>query len=190
MRFVDRLTDRIDAMTVGDGLGSPPPDLSPLIDDDRVTAIDGLVQEAIAAGARKVTREFELPHGGSYAAPALLVDVPDHTALARSEVFGPVAGVFRFATEDEALRQANATEMGLTGYFYTRDADRTWRVAERLEVGIVAVNDPLPTVVFAPMGGVKQSGLGREGGSLGLEEFEAVRYLSLGVSERDLSVTT
>jgi succinate-semialdehyde dehydrogenase/glutarate-semialdehyde dehydrogenase len=187
--FVEGLTARIDAMTVGDGLSSPVPDLSPLIDNDRVTAVNELVQAAIAAGARKMTREFDLPDGGSYAAPALLVDVPDDAGLARSEVFGPAAGVFRFATEEEALQRANATEMGLTGYFYTRDADRVWRVAERLEAGIVGINNPLPTVVFAPMGGVKQSGLGREGASLGLEEFEEVRYLALGVSEHDASVT-
>lgn len=132
-------------------------------------------------GARRVTREFTLPANGSYSAPALLVDVPDGTRLAGEEVSGPVAGVFRFSDEEEALRRANATEMGLAGYFYSRDVARAWRFAERLEVGIVGINHALPGVALAPMGGVKQSGLGREGSTLGLEEFQDVRYLSFGV---------
>jgi succinate-semialdehyde dehydrogenase/glutarate-semialdehyde dehydrogenase len=140
-----------------------------------------MVEEAVAGGARLLTRSFELPAVGSYAAPAMLADVPDHVALAREEVFGPVAGIFRFRNEDEAIARANATEMGLAGYFWSRDASRGWRVAERLETGIVGINNALPTVCFAPMGGVKQSGLGREGGSLGLEEFQDVRYLAVGV---------
>jgi succinate-semialdehyde dehydrogenase/glutarate-semialdehyde dehydrogenase len=146
-----------------------------------VTAVGDLVAEALAAGARRVTREPELPSQGSYAAPALLVGVPDTAGLARTEIFGPAAGVFPFSDEEEALERANATEMGLAAYFYSRDAARTWRVGERLEAGIVGVNHALPSVAFAPMGGVKQSGLGREGAALGLEEFEEPRYLSIGL---------
>jgi succinate-semialdehyde dehydrogenase/glutarate-semialdehyde dehydrogenase len=179
--FVGRLVAAVDAMTVGDGLAGDCPDLGPVIDHDRVTAVDALVDEAVAGGARLLTRSFDLPSTGSYVAPALLADVPDQTTLARDEIFGPVAGIFRFRTEDEALDRANATEMGLAGYFWSRDAARGWRVAERLETGIVGVNNALPTACFAPMGGVKQSGLGREGGSAGLEEFQDVRYLAVGV---------
>lgn len=179
--FVARFATRIDAMSVGDGLSDPVPDLAPLIDQTRVHAVTNLVEEALTAGARCVTREFTLPANGSYAAPALLVDVPEGTGLADQEVFGPVAGVFRFSDEEEALLRANATEMGLAGYFYSRDVARAWRFAERLEVGIVGINHALPGVAFAPMGGVKQSGLGREGSALGLEEFQDVRYLSFGV---------
>jgi len=178
--FVARFGARIDAMTVGDGLADPVPDLAACIDGDRVRAVEAMVDEALDKGARKVTRDVELP-AGAFCAPALLVDVPDGTGLACDEVFGPVAAVFPFSTEEEALERANDTEMGLAGYFYSRDASRVWRVSEQLDVGILGVNNPLPTVAFAPMGGTKQSGIGREGSSLGLEEFEEVRYLALGL---------
>ena len=178
--FVGRLAARIDAMTIGDGTAHPLPDLSPLIDDERVQAVDALVDEALKAGARKVTRDFELPSTGSYAAPALLENVPDGVGLACDEVFGPVAGVFRFHDEQEALARANATEMGLAGYAYSRDAGRLFRVGEQLEAGIIGFNHALPSVAFAPMGGVKQSGLGREGSHAGLEEFTETRYLAIG----------
>jgi acyl-CoA reductase-like NAD-dependent aldehyde dehydrogenase len=178
--FVARFAAETDAMTVGDGLADPVPDLGPCIDAGRVRAVTGMVDEALAAGAKRVTRDFQLP-GEAFAAPALLTGVPDHVALARKEIFGPVAGIFRFRTESEALARANATEMGLAGYFYTRDQARVWRVAERLDAGILGLNDPLPSVCFAPMGGSKQSGIGREGAALGLEEFEEVRYLAIGL---------
>lgn len=180
-RFVSMLVERVDAMTVGDGLADPCPDLGPVIDADRVKAVTSLVDEAMAAGATKLTGDFELPATGSFVAPTLLADVPPGVGLARSEVFGPVAAVFRFRDEDEAMRLANDTEMGLAGYFWSRDVGRCWRVAERLQVGIVGVNNALPSVAFAPMGGVKQSGLGREGADVGLEEFTDVRYLSVGL---------
>lgn len=178
--FVTRFAAAADAMTVGDGLADPVPDLGPCIDAERVRAVTGMVDEALAAGAKKVTSDFQLP-GEAFAAPALLTGVPDHVALARSEVFGPAAGIFRFHAETEALARANATEMGLAGYFYTCDQARVWRMAEHLEVGILGVNDPLPSVCFAPMGGVKQSGIGREGAAIGLEEFEDIRYLAVGL---------
>jgi succinate-semialdehyde dehydrogenase/glutarate-semialdehyde dehydrogenase len=174
--FVGRLVERVDAMSIGDGLADPCPDLGPVIDEARVAAVGGMVEQALGKSARLLTRERELPAAGTYVAPALLADVPDDADLACSEVFGPVAGVFRFTGEDEAVARANATEMGLAGYVWSRDASRCWRLAERLEAGILGVNDPLPSVAFAPMGGVKQSGLGREGAALGLEEFQDVRY--------------
>lgn len=178
--FVARFAAAVNTMTVGDGLASPVPDLAACIDDGRVTAVNQLVNEAQDAGAKKVTRDFDLP-SGAFCAPALLVDVPDHVGLATEEVFGPAAAIFRFDDEDEVLARANATEMGLAGYFYTRDQARVWRVAERLDVGITGINNPLPSVSFAPMGGTKQSGLGREGGSHGLEEFQESRYLAIGI---------
>lgn len=180
-RFVSALVERVDAMTVGDGLAEPVPDLGPVIDQDRATAVTSLVDEALAAGARKATRDFDLPGAGSYVAPTILTDVPRDARLAREEVFGPAAAVFRFRDEDEAVALANDTEMGLAGYFWSRDLGRCWRVAERLQVGIVGANNALPSVAFAPMGGVKQSGLGREGAAQGLEEFTDVRYLALGL---------
>jgi succinate-semialdehyde dehydrogenase / glutarate-semialdehyde dehydrogenase len=179
--FVAALTERIDAMSIGSGLTDPVPDLGPCIDAERADAVRSMVQQAVDKGARVVTGEVDDLPGPAFCAPALLVDVPHDSSLACDEVFGPAAGVFRFDTEDEALARANATEMGLAGYFYSRDASRVWRIAERLEVGIVGVNNALPTVAFAPMGGVKQSGIGREGSDLGLEEFEDVRYLAVGI---------
>jgi succinate-semialdehyde dehydrogenase/glutarate-semialdehyde dehydrogenase len=178
--FVTRFAAAVDAMTIGNGLASPLPDLASCIDDRRVLAVTAMVDEARDAGAKKVTREFELP-SGAFCAPSLLVDVPHDVALATDEVFGPAAAIFRFDDEDEVLARANATEMGLAGYFYTRDQSRAWRVAEQLDVGIAGVNNPLPSVAFAPMGGTKQSGLGREGGRYGLEEFEETRYLAIGI---------
>ena len=179
--FVDRLVEAINAMTIGDGCANPVPDLSALINDGRVRAIRLLVEEALESGARKLTRDFELPNIGSYMEPMLLGDVQPKVSLACTEVFGPVAGVFRFSSDVEALEQANDTEFGLAAYIYTRDLGRSWYFGERLQAGIVGINNPLPPVAYAPMGGVKQSGIGREGGNKGLEEFEDLHYLALGV---------
>ncbi len=176
--FVERLVSAVDSMSVGNPLADPVPDLGPLIDDARVKAVTGLVEGAVRSGGRRLTRDFALPVEGSYAAPVLLADVPDGADLACTEAFGPVAAVSRFSGEDEALERANRTEMGLAAYFYTRDVGRVERVAERLEAGIVGVNTPLPSAVYAPMGGIKQSGLGREGSREGLEEFQDVRYVA------------
>lgn len=182
--FVARLAARVDAMTIGDPLAEPEPDLGPLIDASRKQAVEAVVAEALAAGGRRATRERPThvngaPGGHSYTAPALLVDVPDRCRMACSEVFGPVAAVFRFRTEAEALERANATEMGLAAYAYTSSLERSWRVSEGLEAGIVGLNNALPSVAYAPMGGMKQSGLGREGSRLGLEEFCETKYVSL-----------
>ena len=179
--FVGALVARVDAMTVGDGLADPLPDLGPVIDASRVDAVNALVSEALSLGATRLTHERDLPDGGTFLAPTLLAKVPDTAEIATQEVFGPAAAVFRFRDTAEALARANATEMGLAGYLWSRDVSRCWRTAEHLEAGIVGVNNALPSVAFAPMGGVKQSGLGREGAALGLEEFEDVRYLALGL---------
>ena len=155
----------------------PFPDLGPLIDEQRRQAVEAFVVEAEVAGARRVTRVASVPVGGTFTAPALFVDVPDTVGLARQEVFGPIAGVFPFETEEEAIHRANGTEMGLAAYFYTGQLSRAWRVAEALEAGILGLNSALPSVAYAPMGGVKQSGLGREGSRQGLEEFQQMKYV-------------
>ena len=179
--FVGKLVERVNALTVGDGLSEPCPDLGPVIDESRVKAVESLVAEALSLGATRLTAELPTPKAGTYVAPALLADVPDAAGLASEEVFGPVAAVFRFTDPAEAITRANRTEMGLAAYVWSRDISQCWRTAEQLQAGIVGVNNALPTVAFAPMGGVKQSGLGREGASIGLEEFEDVRYLALGL---------
>jgi len=179
--FVGRFVERINGMSIGDGLADPCPDLAAVIDAGRAEAVTSLVSNALDRGAQLLTKDLPLPANGSFVAPALIDEVPDDTGLACDEVFGPAAGVFRFLDDEDAFARANRSEMGLAGYFYSRDISRCLRAAERLEVGIIGINNPLPTVVFAPMGGVKQSGLGREGADVGLEEFQDTRYLSLGV---------
>jgi succinate-semialdehyde dehydrogenase/glutarate-semialdehyde dehydrogenase len=179
--FAQRLGARFDAMSIGHGVpdgGAPVPELGPVIDAERVAAVQSLVDDALSRGARQVTQRTDVPAKGSFLAPTLLADVPDDARLVTEEVFGPAAGVVTFSSEEDAIRKANATEMGLAAYVWTSSAKRGWDIPERLEAGIVGVNDPLPSVAFAPMGGAKQSGLGREGSSLGLEEFEEVQYVA------------
>ncbi|MPZ82800.1 MAG: aldehyde dehydrogenase family protein [Actinophytocola sp.] len=175
-RFRDALVAKVDAMTIGDPLADPVPDLGPLIDDTRVAAIRELAEDAEASGAKRLTAEREAPPGGSYLVPSLWDEVPDTARLATEEAFGPVAALFRFGSDDEAIARANATEMGLASYVYTKDNARAWRYTEELDAGIIGCNTPLPPSANAPLGGVKQSGLGREGGSLGIEEFTVTRY--------------
>lgn len=176
--FRDHFAAAVDAMSVGSPLADPLPDLGPLIDGARVSAVQQFVDEAEAAGARRITKQHDVPAEGCYLTPTLLENVPDGTAMSCQEVFGPAASLFSFDDEDDVVRRANATEMGLAAYFYTRDVGRAWRVAERLDAGIIGCNNPLPSAVYGPMGGVKQSGLGREGAHLGLEEFQEIRYVT------------
>lgn len=176
--FTERMTAAVNAMTVGDPLGDPVPDLGPLIDGDAVRAAAAIADEAEQAGARRVTRRFDVPAVGAFAEPALFDRVPEGVRLATSEVFAPLAGIFPFSDEAEAIARANDTEMGLAGYVYTADQGRAWRVAEQLECGIVGCNEPLPSAAYAPMGGFKQSGLGREGGDGGLAEYCETTYLT------------
>ncbi len=175
--FVRRLAARVDSMKLGNPVQEPIPDLGPVIDEQRKRTVEALITEAEAADARRVTRVESVPASGTFAAPALFVDVPDTVGLACQEVFGPIAGVFPFETEEEAICRANETEMGLAAYFYTGQLGRAWRVAEALQAGILGLNSALPSVAYAPMGGVKQSGLGREGARQGLEEFQEIKYM-------------
>ncbi|TFC63822.1 NAD-dependent succinate-semialdehyde dehydrogenase [Cryobacterium sp. TMT2-4] len=179
--FGTRLAARFDAMSIGHGVpvdGGPVPDLGPMIDDERVTAVRSMIDDAVDRGGRLLTTRTEVPAHGAFLAPALVRDAPANSALAQDEVFGPAAAITSFSDDAEALRQANATEMGLAAYVWTSNAARAWKFSDRLEAGIVGINDPLPSVAFAPMGGTKQSGLGREGSSAGMEEFQETRYVA------------
>ena len=179
--FGRKLAAKFDAMTIGHGVpdgDAPVPDLGPVIDAERVAAVQALIDDALGRGARRLTERTQVPEEGSFMAPTLLTDVPDGAPLVTEEVFGPAAGIVTFSTEEEAIKKANATEMGLAAYLWSSSPKRGWDIPEQLEAGIVGVNDPLPSVAFAPMGGAKQSGLGREGSSLGLEEFEEVQYVA------------
>ena len=122
------------------------------------------------------------PHalGGNFFQPTVLTGVTEHMLVAREETFGPVAPLFRFHDEADAIRLANATEFGLAAYFYSRDIGRVWRVAEAIEAGMVGINEGLISTESAPFGGIKQSGLGREGSRYGLEDFMEIKYLCFG----------
>lgn len=176
--FGSRLAARFDQLSMGDGTADPVPDVGPVIDADRVTEVNAIIDEAIAGGARKLTADRDLPAEGHWVAPTLLADVPPTSRLATDEVFGPAAGIFVFDTDEEAIAAANATEMGLASYVFTTNPARAFAFAEQLDSGIVGINDAVPTVAFTPMGGTKQSGLGREGGTDGLLEFQEVRYVA------------
>jgi succinate-semialdehyde dehydrogenase/glutarate-semialdehyde dehydrogenase len=176
--FCRQLAERVNAMSLGDPLDDPVPDLGPLINQRRVDEVTAIAAEAEAAGARRITAAIAAPSGGSFCAPALYDQVPPDARLARSEAFGPIAGVFPVDSDDDALALANDTEMGLAAYVYTRDVGRAWRFTEELDAGIIGCNNPLPSAAHAPMGGVKQSGLGREGAHAGLEEFRETHYAS------------
>ncbi|MCL4738591.1 MAG: NAD-dependent succinate-semialdehyde dehydrogenase [Burkholderiaceae bacterium] len=178
--FVDRLAAKARGIKVGSGF-EPGVAQGPLIDDAAVAKVEQHVADAVAKGARVVvggTRASGL--GDRFYTPTVLADVAPDMLCAREETFGPVAPVFRFETEAEAIRLANATEFGLASYFYSRDIGRIFRVGEALEYGMVGVNTGLISTAEVPFGGVKQSGLGREGARQGMDDYVELKYLCLG----------
>jgi len=152
----------------------------PLIDDRAVEKVEQHISDATAKGAKVVVGGHRHARGGRFFEPTVLTGVTTAMAIAREETFGPVAPLFRFLDEAEAIALANDTEFGLAAYFYGRDIGRVWRVAEALEYGIVGINTGIISTEVAPFGGVKESGLGREGSKYGLEEFLEIKYLCLG----------
>ena len=152
----------------------------PLIDDRAVHKVEEHIGDAVSKGARIVVGGGRHALGGRFFEPTVLTNVTPAMLIAREETFGPVAALFRFKTEEEAIAQANATEFGLAAYFYGRDIARVWRVAEALESGMVGINTGLISTEVAPFGGVKESGLGREGSKYGIEEFLNIKYLCIG----------
>lgn len=171
-----RLAERTTQLQVGPGL-SPGVHIGPLIDGDAVSHLDHLVQAAQAAGAQVLTGGRRHSLGGAFYEPTVLTGVNHDMAIANEEVFGPVLPLLRFDTEADAVRMANQTDLGLAAYLFSRDAARIWRVAEGLETGMVGVNCGLISNEVAPFGGVKQSGLGREGSHLGIDEYLETKYL-------------
>ncbi len=176
-RFVQRLAERAAAITVGNGF-EPGVQQGPLIDAAALAKVESHVADALAKGARLVTGGRRV--GERSYAPTVLADADSEMLCAREETFGPVAPVFRFETEAEAIALANATEAGLASYFYSRDVGRIFRVGEALEYGMVGVNTGLISTAEVPFGGVKQSGLGREGSRHGIDEYVEIKYLCLG----------
>jgi succinate-semialdehyde dehydrogenase / glutarate-semialdehyde dehydrogenase len=181
--FLDLLARRVAALVVGPG-DRPGVTVGPLIDDRGVDKADEHVRDAIAKGARLLVGGERLTEGdlarGSFYAPTLLAEVTPEMLISREETFGPVAGVARFETEEEAIRLANDSSYGLAAYFHTRDYARLLRVAEKLEYGIIGANSGIISAANAPFGGIKESGYGREGGSVGIDEYLDVKYVLLG----------
>ncbi|KGF69398.1 succinate-semialdehyde dehydrogenase [Hoeflea sp. BAL378] len=177
--FADRLTRRVDAMKVGPGTGADVA-IGPMINSAALEKIERHVADAIIKGAKIKTAERSVEPGSNYFAPVVLTDATTEMLLSREETFGPVAPLFRFETEEEAIGIANGTPFGLAAYFYTESLSRAWRVGEALEFGMVGLNTGAISMEVAPFGGVKQSGLGREGGQLGIEEYLEVKAFHMG----------
>lgn len=177
--FAEKLCAAVGALRVGDGR-SPGVDQGPLIDARALEKVEQHIADATAKGARIALGGKRHALGGTFHEPTVLLDAKPDMALAREETFGPVAPLFRFDTEAQAIALANDTEAGLAGYFYTRDLARAFRVAEALECGIVGLNTGLVSTEVAPFGGIKQSGIGREGSKYGLDDYTELKYVCVG----------
>ena len=177
--FVARLAGKVGQLVVADGFAAGAQQ-GPLIDMAAVEKVEEHIGNALSLGAKIVTGGARHALGGTFFQPTVLTGVTPDMAVAREETFGPLAPVFRFETEAEAIAMANDTEFGLAAYFYSRDIGRIWRVGEALEYGMVGINEGIISTEVAPFGGVKESGLGREGSRYGIEEYVEIKYLCMG----------
>ena len=178
--FAQQLAARMSALKIGRGT-EPDVDVGPLIDADQLDKVAELVEDAVSKGATVLTGGERVEGPGHFYKPTVLTEIPDDARLLREEIFGPVAPVKAFATEQEAIAAANDTELGLVAYLYTSDLQRAWRVTERLETGMVGLNQGMVSNAGAPFGGVKHSGVGREGGPEGIEEYVEIKYIAMNV---------
>jgi succinate-semialdehyde dehydrogenase/glutarate-semialdehyde dehydrogenase len=178
-RFAARLAEAVGQLHVGDGF-EPGVTQGPLINQQAVEKVERHIADALAQGARLACGGRRHGRGGTFFEPTVLTDVIPSMQVATEETFGPVAPLLRFADEQQAVALANATRSGLAAYFYSRDIGRIWRVAEALEFGMVGINEGIISTEVAPFGGVKESGLGREGSRHGIDEFTELKYLCLG----------
>jgi succinate-semialdehyde dehydrogenase/glutarate-semialdehyde dehydrogenase len=177
--FAAKLAEAVSKMAVGPGLEGETQQ-GPLINAAALEKVDGLVKDALSKGATAALGGKPHALGGTFYEPTILTGVTPDMRVASEEIFGPVAPLFRFKTEEEAIHMANDTPFGLAAYFYARDVGRVWRVAEALEYGIVGINEGIISTEAAPFGGIKESGIGREGSRHGLEDFTEIKYLCLG----------
>jgi len=177
--FAAKLVEAVKKLAVGDGLKGAT-DQGPLIDASALAKVEEHVADALAKGAKVALGGKRHSLGGTFYEPTVLTYVTPEMKVAGEETFGPVAPLFRFETEEQAIRMANDTEFGLAAYFYTRDLARSWRVSEALEYGIVGLNTGLISTEVAPFGGVKESGMGREGSKYGLMDFTEIKYVCVG----------
>jgi succinate-semialdehyde dehydrogenase / glutarate-semialdehyde dehydrogenase len=176
--FCRRFASRVAAFNVGDGMAEGV-NVGPLINEAARDKVDGLVRDAVAQGARVLTGGSVHARGGNFYAPTVLADAKPGMAVLSEEIFGPVAPIVRFSNDAEVVKLANDSIYGLAAYFYSRDIGRIWRVAEQLEYGIVGINTGLISNEVAPFGGVKQSGVGREGSKYGIEDYLSIKYLCM-----------
>ena len=179
--FTAKLHSAVQKLRVGNGLAADTT-IGPLINQDALSKVEAHVADAVAHGARVECGGARHQLGRTFYQPTILVDVSSDSLLMKEETFGPVAPLVRFTSEEEVIRMSNATEFGLACYFYTRDLNRAWRVAEALEYGMVGINEGLISTEVAPFGGIKQSGLGREGSKYGIEDYLEIKYLCFGIS--------
>jgi succinate-semialdehyde dehydrogenase/glutarate-semialdehyde dehydrogenase len=177
--FAAKLKAAVEALKVGDGM-EPGVTQGPLINADAVKKVEEHIADATAKGASVITGGRRHARGGNFFEPTILANVPANAIVFREETFGPVAPLFRFKTEEEAISLANDSEFGLAAYFYARDVGRIFRVAEALEAGIIGINEGVISTEVAPFGGVKESGLGREGSKYGIDDYLEIKYLALG----------
>jgi len=178
--FTRKLVEAVSRLRVGDGLKGAT-DQGPLIDSKAVAKVEEHIADAVAKGARVVQGGKRHVLGGTFFEPTVLTGATQQMLLAREETFGPVAPLFRFETEADAVRLANDTEFGLAAYFYTKDLARSWRVAEALQYGIVGLNTGIISTTVAPFGGVKESGVGREGSRHGILDYTELKYVCVGI---------
>jgi len=181
--FAEKLVAAVAKLKVGHGV-EPGVLQGPLINDEAVAKVESHIADALGKGARLLTGGKRHALGGTFFEPTVLADVTPAMRVAKEETFGPLAPLFRFSTDEEAIAMANDTEFGLASYFFSRDIGRVWRVAEALEYGMVGINTGLISNEVAPFGGVKQSGLGREGSKYGLDEYLEIKYLCMGGLDR------
>ncbi|RVT98888.1 NAD-dependent succinate-semialdehyde dehydrogenase [Rhodovarius crocodyli] len=177
--FAAKLKAAVEQLKVGNGM-EPGVTQGPLINADAVAKVEEHIAEAQSHGAKVLTGGKRHEKGGNFFQPTILTDVPKEALIFREETFGPVAPLIRFKTDEEGVAMANDSEFGLAAYFYARDVGRIFRVAEALEAGIIGINEGLISTAEAPFGGVKQSGLGREGSKYGVEDYLEIKYLALG----------
>jgi len=177
--FVEKLVRATADFNVGDGMQDGIT-IGPLVNAKAVNDVDELVQASVAAGAKVALGGAPHNMGECFYQPTVLTEVTSEMAVFRNEIFGPVAPVVRFSTEEEVIAMANDTEFGLASYFYTRDIGRVWRVAEALEYGIVGINEGIISNEMAPFGGVKESGSGREGSKYGIDDYVEIKYMLMG----------
>jgi succinate-semialdehyde dehydrogenase/glutarate-semialdehyde dehydrogenase len=177
--FASKLAGKVEQLSVGDGFKAGVT-IGPLIDEQGIAKVEDHVRDAVSKGAKVILGGNRIDGAGTFFAPTILTEVAHGMTVAREETFGPVAPLFRFETVEDVIRQANDTEFGLAAYFYAGDMKKVWRVAEALEYGMIGINTGLMSSETAPFGGIKQSGLGREGSRHGADDYLEMKYLCIG----------